>query len=1100
MSIVIQYSHFRFWVRALSALLLCIGMGVTSITAQETSGALAGKITDTAGNSLSGATIVLVHQPSGTRYATTSGKGGFYHLSNLHVGGPYVLRVAYTGMHTVLREDIQISLGEAFNINLAMADESHQLTEVIVDAKKRRAADQYGSGVNISGTQLSAMPTIARSITDFTRMVPQGSKDNSFGGTNFRYNNVSIDGAINNDAIGFSPSLGGITGASGMPGSSTRTNPISLDAIEAMQVYLAPFDITLGNFTGGSINAVTKSGTNQFKGSVYSYGRNASLTGSDNAGDKSSIPSSFEDYQMGFHLGFPIIKNKLFFFTCEELTRRTDPALGGAGTPDNGGILSEQDAINIQQFVLNKYNFNIGTYGQFDAYARSNKFFNRLDWNINERNQLVIRNNTITSKAINLERDNEDFRFGSIAYQQVNNQTSTVMELKSHISSRFSNSFLLGYTSIHDYRNPSGDPSFPQVQIVGRTPGTTIYFGTDREAAVFNQRQKTIEITDNFMWYMGKHTFTFGTHNELYHIDYGFVNAWNGRVDYGSIEDFLAGNPSRVRANFNYSNNNRDYLFNHPAAKFNINLNSLYAQDEIRITRRFKLVPGFRLDDAWLPQTQVLSSKTQTAIQDRYYGSTYFYTPLNQIKNKYFNRIQASPRIGFSYDFFGDRKLVVRGGTGFFTGRVPFAWLGYAFYNNGDSFGAFDQKSSSTPYASGSDPLARTSGGIADFVKANGQDITSITNSKTQVDAVDNRLKMPKVWRSSLAVDYTTPDGTKITLEGVFTKTVRDIKFQQVNIIDAPAYYSYDSLTKKQPIFTKGNIDPRFANAYEMSNTSKGFRYSLTAQLSKKFSDGVQLMAAYTYGVSKDISNGIRNSMESNWQLNQSLTPNDPQLAYSNFDIRHRIIASFGYTVLWAHQHLRTTCNLFFNAQSGSPFTWGFVNQTIQRTPQQVSLAYIPYHTEAVNFFQPYTDKNGAIVTAHSQADLFNAFIDSYPYLKSRRGNFTERNADQTPWNVQADFHFAQEILLSQTGHSLALSFDIINLTNLLNSNWGWVYFVPNTFNSTASVGLTIPISPVANPVVNNYPIFTFQKPNKPYSVDYFNSRYQMQLGIRYSF
>jgi hypothetical protein len=1062
--------------------------------AQETSGKFTGKVLDASGKPLPGATVTAVHQPSGTRYATASGTDGRYHLNGLRIGGPYTITVSMVGMDSQQKGDLQATLGDPIIVDFALTDNSKQLSAVVVRAAGGSAkANTYGAGQNINQNAIQNMPSLTRSIQDLTRLVPQASKDNSFAGTSFRYNNVTIDGAINNDAIGFSPSTGGQTGSSGMPGSSTRNNAISLDAIQDMQVYLAPFDVRVGNFTGGSINAVTRSGTNAITGSVYALGGDASLVGPDKVGSEGDEPSAYKNLQTGFRLGFPIIKNKLFFFTNEEITRRTDPVLQNAGTPESNGILTLQDAENIRNTTIKDFGFDPGTYGQYNTYSNSNKYFNRIDWNIDDNNQLVIRNNTVTSQSLNLERDQQDFRFGGISYQQVNNQSSTVAELKSRLNNNLSNSVVVGYTSVHDSRNPTSDPSLPQVQIVGETPGTTIYLGTDREASIFDQKQQTTEVTDNLTWNHGKHTFTFGTHDEFYNINYGFVNSWNGRIDYLSIQDYLDNDPYRVRASYNYTNDTRAYILNNPVAKFNVDSYSVYGQDEIQLSNNFKLIPGLRLDYTDVPNKQILSTKSQNALTDPYFGTTYYYTPLNQIKGQYFSQIQYSPRIGFRYDINGDKSLIFRGGTGVFTGRIPFAWLGYSFYNNGDTYGAYDRKADNTTFTG--NPLQGGANGIGNYLGQNGTVINNRNVGPTQVDIVANNFKMPQVLRTNLALDYTAPDQFKFTFEGLYTKTIEDVMFQQINVQDNPTYYGYDT-KKQQPIFP-GSTDPNFTNIYEMSNTSQGYRYSLTGTISRVFDMGLSFTASYTYGHSKDVSNGIRNSMESNWQLNQALNPNDPGLANSNFDIRDRIITSINYHKAW-NKNWSSSFSLFVSAQSGSPFTYGLVNNSIQGLGQQVSLLYIPKVGETIKFFQDYTGASGQLVTAASQAQAFDNYINSNSYLSSKRGEFTGRNEAFTPWNTQADFHFAQELHLTNTENYFTFTIDIINLTNLIDKNWGLSYFSPDTFNSTASIGLTPSFPAKQNP--GNYPVYTFQDPGKPYSVDYFNSRYQVQLGLRYTF
>ncbi|NML22613.1 TonB-dependent receptor [Pseudoflavitalea sp. G-6-1-2] len=1086
----------------------------STLSAQETSGALEGWINTAGSKPVEGAAITLTHIPSGTRYAQASQRDGHYYFGNLRIGGPFRLEATHVGLKKTDTIIARITLGDAQVVNLKMLEEASALTAVTVTATASKSkAMPVGSGEHISRQIVQNMPTISRSLTDITKVVPQASKDNSFGGTNFRYNNVTLDGAVNNDAIGFSPSLGGQTGTSNMPGSSTRTNPVSLDAIEDMQVYLSPFDIKIGNFTGGSINAVTRSGSNEVHGSVYFYGRNASLVGVDQTNTEKSnkLPSSFHDLQTGFRIGFPLIKNKLFFFTNMEITDRKEPVQQVAGSAGSDRILSLADAEAIVAHSKSRYNFDPGEHQVFNSNARSRKFFNRLDWNIDANNQLVIRNNTVLSEAFQMERDQLNFRFSSIGYKQVNNQSSTVIDLKTKFNNRISNNLILGFTTIHDYREPGSRSDFPQVQIVGRTPGSTIFFGTDREASIFNLKQRTFELTNNFNVRTGKHNLTFGTHNELYNIDYGFVNSWNGRVTYQSIEDFLGNKPQRVQGNFNFFNNTREHLYNNPPASFRVNFLSVYAQDEIRISPRFKVTPGIRLDWAYIPDKAPLSGRTQNALRDPYFGKTYTYTPLGEISQKYLSKPLASPRIGFRAELNESRTVVLRGGSGIFTGRIPLAWIGYAYYNTGNEFGSIDMRTNGvppSPFIPGTDPLLRPQdspyAGIAAFAHQQGRVVDDANAGQTQIDVIDNNFVMPSVLRNSLALDYTDKFGFTYTLEAIYTKTLKDVKFQQINLRDNPSWYAYDSAAalRKQPIYS-GSTDSRLANAYLLTNTSKGFRYSITGRVARKFSNGFNFSVAYTYGQSKDISNGIRNSMESNWQLNQALNPNDPALSWSNFDVRHRVIALTGFDRQWSDRW-RTVVSVFFSAQSGSPFTYGFVNYTPQNTPQQVSLAYIPAKGETVNFFTNIYAADGVTVirTADEQANAFDQFIDNNKYLRKRRGDFTERNAGRTPWNINADLHIAQELSLFTSRprsqrHTITLSLDIVNLTNLLNKEWGWVYFSPNTYNSTASIGLQ-PYIPARN--AQGYPLYQFIDPGKPYAIDALASRWQMQFGVRYSF
>ena len=1085
----------KFYSILLSFLLLVVA---GTANAQITTSVLTGKVTDAKGAAMPGVSITVLNTSTGTKYASQTNAEGRYSVQNISPGGPYTISATFVGYKNDERSDITLQLGNA-TFNFLLNEASTALNEVKV---KSRGPAKTGASTRINANQIRTQPSLNRSLQDLTRNTPQ-SNNNSFQGTNFRYNNVTLDGAINNDAIGFSPSLGGQTNASGQVGSSTRTSPISLDAIQDIQVYVAPYDIKIGNVLGGSINAVTRSGTNELTGSAYAYGRGAGMIGPNNAnpasgGDGSKLPSAFHDLNTGFRVGFPIIKNKLFFFSSEEFARRVDPVISGAGTAGSQNILTLADA----QAISAKFaaaGFDAGAYNNTTIFSNSNKYFNRLDWNINDNNQLTIRNNTISSQATNLERDQQNFRFGSIDYTSHNNSSSTVAEWKSRFSSNVNNSLVFGYSNVHDYRAPNSNPALPQIEITGRTPGTTIFIGTDREAAIFDMHQKTTEFTDNLTWTTGKHTFTFGTHNEFYDITYNFVNAWNGRDAFSSIANFLADNPSRVRANFNYTNNNRDYILANPSARFKVNLLSLYGQDDIQLSDNFKLTAGIRLDYAGLPDKQPLSTKTTGAPVDPNYGNTYTYTKPKDITNKYLNNIEINPRVSFNWDVNGDQSVIVRGGTGTFTGRIPFAWLGYAFYNNGVTYGAYDTK---TPPAGISVVQAPADGGAA-YVAAHGGagggplDVHNAAGA-TQADLVDNNFKMPQVWRSSLAVDRTTDNQWKFTLEGIYTKVIHDLKFQQVNTTDNVTYYPYDT-QHQQPIFVNTKINPLYTNAYELSNTDQGYRYSITGQIGKVFPFGLTANVAYTYGHSRDITNGIRNSMESNWQLNQALNPNNPGLANSNFDIRHRIVSNVNYRHDWDKEgNFTANFTFFFSAQSGNPYTYGFYPNAIDGTGQQVSLAYIPKKGETVNFFSDIA--GGA--TAAEQAAAFDAFIDKSKYLSSRRGDFTQRNAAFTPWNNDLDFRFTQDFKFGNGKHKQMITFtyDIVNLTNLLNKKWGQYYFSANTYNSTSSVGLTPKTTPSFANAGTTYPKYTFQDPGVPYSVDLFNSRWQMQFGVRYTF
>ena len=1102
-------------------------------SAQVTSSALAGKVTSDKGEELIGVTVVALHQPTGTKRGTATELDGGFNIPNLAPGGPYEVTVSYVGFKAQTIGGVYLTLGNTTRLNVNLAAESQTLNEVVVVGNTE--ATKTGAGTTVGREAIQQLPTISRSIQDFTRLDPRNS-NNSFAGSSFRYNNITLDGAINNDAIGFSPSLGGVGGTSGLPGGSARANPISLDAIQEIQAQVAPFDVKLGNFTGGSINAVTRSGSNEFHGSVYGFGRNQDITGKSVDDARTKIGTVYKDYQTGFRLGGPIIKNKLFFFTNAELARRTEPQFYGAGQP--GSPVSVELAQAITDKLQNTYNYNVGAYGDYSIHANSDKIFGRLDFNLDEKTSIVLRHNYIKSVATNLERSGQLFKFGSQDFNQNNQQNSTVLEVKSNFSNSLSNSLVLGYTNIHDYRTLIGGQAslFPSVQInnVGLSGpayagSNQILLGSDREASIFNQYQKTFEITDNVTFYKGRHTLTLGTHNELYNIDYGFINSWNGRIEYNNVTDFLADRPNRIRGSVRNStdggNNSYDYNYNNPSASFKINLYSAYLQDEFAITDRLRITPGVRLDIASLPNKPKLNplvNGTSSPLD----GTTYSHTSFADFKNNYLGQVQISPRLGFNFDLKGDQSIVVRGGSGIFTGRVPFAWFGYAFYNNGVNFTGVDQNNIQAASYTGEKVILLN------------QDPTQIyshllpsAQTKTEINLIDNNFKMPQVWRSSLAFDFKLPYGMRASAEGLYTKVLQDVQFEQINLKDNVGYAS--SGPTQTPIYQGAGdaqrINPSFSNFFLLTNTKEGYRYQFTGSLGKTFSQLLDVSVAYTYGQSKDISNGIRNSFQSNWELNPALNANNPALAYSNFDLRHRVVSSINLHKTFAERFTGYFTSVL-TYQAGSPFTYVYNTNRFGNGQQNVQLAYIPRDANDINLVDIKT--NGVVTSsADQQHQQLEAFISGDSYLSTRRGQYTERNAARTPWNNQADVRFMLETKLGKltpneagvtpAGHTIQISLDIINFGNLLNKNWGRQYFVPNTFNSTSAFGLSQTTTYLGadgkpnpsmtlngptglfNPAAGatNQPTFQYTPlTGKPYSIDQLASRWQGQLGLRYSF
>lgn len=1069
----------------------------TNICAQQTASSLTGYITDDKGAAANGASITLKFEPTGQITKTITNHKGLFVATNLKPGGPYTITISFIGYKTESIGDVNLSLGDNPDLNLALKNSATEIKEVIVQATGGRKLS--GPGISVGRAQMNTLPTLGRSLSDFTRLTPQ-SNNNSFAGTNFRYNNITLDGAMNNDALGFSNSFGGVSGGgqSGTAGSGTRTNPYSIDVIQEVQVQLAPYDVKLGNFTGGSVNAVTKSGGNDVHGSVYGYGRNQILMGKSPDAAKSSIGSDFYDYQYGGTLSGPIIKNKLFFIVNAEVTRRQEPTFYNAG--DAGAAITIAQAQDISA-KFNASGFDAGGYAAAKVFTKSNKFFGRLDYNINSKSTLTLRGIYTKGWGNNIERTPYIFQFGSTDFTQTSININLVAELKTKFSNSVNNQLLLGYINVHDSRTFPGQSTGNITPYADVTNGTSnIWLGTWREASIYDQKQNTIEFTDNVTWNKGINKFTFGTHNEFYDFNYGFVNSWNGRWQYNSIADFAADKPSRVRAAYanDLTKNNYDNLKgNVPGSAFSVGLLSAYAEDEIAISRRLKVTPGIRVDYSFVgaqPQTD----PALNSVPDNFNTTnpTYSHTPFSQFNNKWFGNAALSPRLGFNWDAKGDKSIIVRGGTGIFTGRIPFAWLGYAYTLAGPNFNNIDIKGAALP--GGVLPLT----GPQNLVTTVGA-ISPNAIKTREIDLVDNNFKLPTVWRSNIAVDFKIKNGYKITLDAMYTQTIHDVEFQQINKKDQTQYYATGPT--QTPVYTpSASNSSAYSNIFLLSNTSQGYRYNLTAQISKytnnmrlgsKATFNLNWSAAYTYGQSKDVANGIRNSMQSNWDYNPAISPNNPQLTNSNFDLRNHIIATLGGALNWNDKNT-TSLNFFYSGSSGSPYSVIYASAPGNIINGSSSLPYIPTVTEA----------NSMILDATNRA-AFNAFVDGDDYLKTRRGQYAERNGLRTPWTHGLDMKLMHEFKLSSTNKfkTLQLSLDVFNVLNLLNSDWGHINFVSNTNNYTMNFLQFVKDAngkAPGDPSTGYNPTFNFLQPtnNHYYSADPINSRWQGQLGIKYNF
>ena len=1085
-------------------LFLLIGFMMSLVAfSQETSSVLSGDVTDAKKQPVVGATVEVTMESTGFHTTTVTNSKGMFVVPNLKPGGPYTVNISYVGLEPRKVENLMLTLGNNPDVVVAMANADKTLQEVVVSGGRRAPT----SGVTVGRQQLNTLPTIGRSLQDFTRLTPQ-SNNNSFAGSSFRYNNLTVDGAVNNDAIGFSNSAGGTSGGgqAGAAGAGTRTSPYSLDAIQEVQVQLAPYDVKLGNFTGGSVNAVTKSGTNNIRGSIYGYGHNQTFVGMSPDGNKSRIGSDFYDYQYGTSIGGPIVKNKAFFFVNFEQTRKQEPTFYNAG--DAGAAITVAEAKQIHDTMMNRYHYDIGTYGPYKVFTNSDKVFARFDFNLNSNNSLMIRGLYTNGWGNNLERSSTNFQFSSADFTQHTKNINLVAELKSKLSNNLNNQFLASYINVHEFRDFPGTLA-PFIDI----DNGRIWGGTWREASIYNMKQSTVEITDNVTLTKGIHKFTFGTHNEFYNLTYGFINSWNGRWEYsGGLNSFLNDNPSRIRGAFSIDPklaNDRNTIYNNPPNPYKVGFLSAYGQDEIKLSRKFKITPGLRIDYSYVGSQPPLDPAVNATKDYISANPTYSHTAFKDINNQWMGKAILSPRLGFNFDVNGNQSLVFRGGTGIFVGRMPFAWLGYAYTLTGTTYGNIDWNG----IASGTRvPLAIDPQGLKDTVTKYGG--ASRSNTR-EVDLIDNNFKMPRVWRSNVAMDWKFGKGYKVTLDLLYTKTLYDVEFQQINLRDSTVYFA--SGPTQTPVYVApagGNtkLNSAFSNAFFLTNTSKGYRYNITGQISKATNDikvgshvlNTNLSLAYTYGMSKDLSNGIRNSFQSNYEVNPAIVPSNPELTYSNFDLRHRVVATAYLGMNWNDRNT-TSMSFFYSGQSGNPYSVIYQSAPFGNG-SNASLPYIPKDQSDIKLAD-YT-VNGQVYTAAQQWTDLSSFIESDPYLKTRKGQYAERNGLRTPWNNELDMKIMHQFKLGKgKTRSLEISLDVFNVLNLLNNDWGHVNFVTNINNYTVNFlkfAKDANGKAVGSPASGYQPTFNFIKPagldNHYYTVDPINSRWQGQLGVKLNF
>ncbi|MBO3273395.1 TonB-dependent receptor [Hymenobacter defluvii] len=1065
--------------RNLLVLLLTVLSVQRGWTQGATTAAMNGTITDQTGSGLPGATIIAVHTPTNTQYVAPTNSEGRFNIQGMRVGGPYTVRVTFVGYQDVTRDGIFLTLGQNLRLDINLNEATTELAGVTITSEQDRVinAGRTGAATTVSREQIQRLPTLNRSLQDFTRLSPQanGGGSSSIGGSNNRYNNITIDGAVNNDVFGLA--------GSGTPGGQAGTQPISLDAIQELQVVVAPYDVTLGNFTGGGINAVTRSGTNNLSASIYGFGRNERLVGK-SVTEPRTKATEFYNYQTGARVGGAIVRDKVFFFLNAEISRRSAPLGFDPGT---SASRLDQSVINtIATTATSKYGYDVGGFGNTNLRRESNIIFGRLDFNLSDNHQLTVRHNFVDAFDDNLSRNSTQLRFGSNGYKFNNTTNSTVAELNSRLGS-VSNKLLLSYSRIRDTRDiPSS--RFPTFEI--NEDGRRYTFGTERSSG-FNQLDQDIfEFTDNVTRAIGKHTLTLGTHNEFFKFRNLFINNGVGYYQFNSLADFLNERPNRLQAAYATANNGE--------AKFGAMQFGAYLQDQYSPAENLRLTLGLRVDAPFFFDRPGYNAGVTE-------GSGTSTTPGfgSDVSTRYIPNGQLlwAPRVGFNWDVNNDARVQVRGGTGIFTGRVPFVWISNSFTNSGLIQGAVDAR----PITTGTAPNTTTT--YPPVVTDPSRIPTVFTTAPyspvrtSEINVVTKDFKLPQVWRTNLAVDFRLPGDVIATVEGIYSKTLNDIYYRNINLKEPTGRLAGPD---QRPYYPNARqINSNYTNVLQLTNTSKGYRYTATGQLQKNFTNGINTSASYTYGMSKELNSGASSTALSNWQFNQVQSdPNNPGLGFSRNDQRHRVLVTGGYTFRYGSDNrFATNISAVYEGYSGAPIAYVYGQGGLNLNNDGAftnDLIYIPRDVRDQNEIILVPSGTSDTRTLAEIQNQLEAFIQNDPYLRSHRGQVAERFAGRTPWTHQVDIRLAQDVNFLAGGkrNTIQVTLDFQNVGNLLNKDWGRQYFVSNN-----AVELLRPERTGSNV----QPTFSFPSTfaangNRGYDISPFTSRWQGQLGIRYIF
>jgi hypothetical protein len=1023
--------------------------------AQVTTSSMSGSVKTAKGEALVGATVTATHVPTGTVYRVTTRTGGTFNIYNMNPGGPYSLVISFVGFENATKGDIFLQLGENSTQDLTLADKATTLTEVTVGA--RRGIPPTGKGGTetfIGRDKMANLPSVGRNISDYLSYTPQakitGDGGISIAGQNNRYNSFYIDGALNNDVFGLA--------ASGTNGGQANIPPISIDAIDQFQVIISPYDASIGNFTGGGINAITKSGTNDFKGSLWYIFRNEDLAG------KSPVPvakpgspgtlertrlNKFKSQNKGFTIGGPIIKNKLFFFILGEV--RDDERPQPFNFAEYRGTSNQDSIAKLTNFLKNTYGYDPGQYLDNPELVSVDYINAKLDWSINSNHRLSLshrynkgsRYNTTASNSTNINFFNNGYIFP-------NKTNSTSLELRSTFAKGSSNKLLLTLSKVLDDRNPIGDP-FPRVTIFDGTGN--LIFGTENFSTANLLDQMNFSFFDSYKFYAGKHIITIGTDNEINKSLNVFIRDYFGTYTYNNLNDFISGaKPRRYQRSFSLLDDNETENNTKAAAKFKTLKIAFFLNDEVKLNDRFTLNLGLRADRTEFltkPLEDEFFNDTALAKIEQYYDmkgarSGQITTP----------KWSLSPRIGFTYRM-DDENLVIRGGWGMFTGRIPLVWPGGVYNQNGVAIGGIDLN---PPTASQNitfrpDPYGQYTS--EDFG-------ISLANSKGQVDLIAEDFRLPKLWRASLAMDKRLGQGWTFTLEGIYSKNINEIDYKNVNILppvgksNTPDARNVYGVAGGAPGFVRiplraNGTNPYPGNIFLLSNNDgrNGYSYSFTATIDKALRNGFALNANWTYGSSIVLNEGTSSQNNSQWRFMETVNGrNFITLSRSDFDLGHRINAYASKEFWYANKTLGTVITLTYNGQSGQPFSYVYRNSPVgdDGTAGTNDLIYVPTEADLATMTFLANTVNGVTYSPDQQKTMLNQYIASDKYLKKRRGQFAERNGARLPFTHIINLSLEQKFRVKLSGRRVDFSvrYDVFNFTNMLNKDWGRTWFLAN--------------------------------------------------------